>query len=109
MSFFLRDELPPYDPALLIAKKTEPAQIREALEAVSDLLATTDLNDHDGTEAALRGLAEQLGLKAGQLFMPIRVAVTGRTESPGLFDTLRAIGQERVRGRIKQAIALLGN
>ena len=53
-------------------------------------------------------LAEQLGLKAGQLFRQIRVAVTGRMESPGFFDTLRVIGIDRVRRRIKNAIALLG-
>ncbi|HET7055366.1 MAG TPA: glutamate--tRNA ligase, partial [Thermomicrobiales bacterium] len=108
MSYFLVDELPPYDPALLVPKKTEPAQIRTALQAVADLLATTDLTDLEATEAALRGLAEQQGLKAGQLFMPIRVAVTGRTESPGLFETLKGIGIERVRPRIARAIALLG-
>jgi glutamyl-tRNA synthetase len=107
LSYFLLDELPVYDPSLLIGKKTEPAQALAALQAVDDLLPRLDLTDHDATEAALRGLAEQQGLKAGQLFMPIRVAVTGRTESPGLFDTLRAIGIERVRRRIKNAIALL--
>ncbi|MGN6032166.1 MAG: glutamate--tRNA ligase, partial [Thermomicrobiales bacterium] len=48
-------------------------------------------------------LADDLGLKPGQLFMPIRVAVTGRTQSPGLFETLRAIGQERVEARIAAA------
>ena len=39
--------------------------------------------------------------------MPIRVAVTGRTESPGLFETLRVIGNECVRARISRAIELL--
>jgi glutamyl-tRNA synthetase len=39
--------------------------------------------------------------------MPIRVAVTGRTESPGLFETLRVIGDERVRSRIRTAIGAL--
>ena len=71
------------------------------------MLESTNLDDLEGTEAALRGLAEQQGLKAGQLFMPIRVAVTGRTESPGLFETLRGIGIERVRSRIGAAIAFL--
>ena len=36
--------------------------------------------------------------------MPVRVAVTGRTQSPGLFETLRVIGAERVRGRVADAI-----
>ncbi len=48
-------------------------------------------------------------MKAGQLFMPIRVAATGRTQSPGLFDTLAAIGKDRVATRLDQAIALLEN
>jgi glutamyl-tRNA synthetase len=39
--------------------------------------------------------------------MPIRVAVTGRTQSPGLFETLRVIGQERVVARLDAAIAKL--
>ncbi|MFM8594245.1 MAG: hypothetical protein ACKOCK_07635 [Chloroflexota bacterium] len=48
-----------------------------------------------------------MGLKAGNFFMPIRVAVTGRTQSPGLFETLRVIGKERVTNRINGAIDLL--
>ena len=63
--------------------------------------------DQAAIEAALRALADQLGLKAGQLFMPIRVAVTGRTESPGLFETLKVIGDDRVRARIRTAIERL--
>jgi glutamyl-tRNA synthetase len=109
MGYFLRDELPPYDAALLVPKKSEPSQIREALAAARGLLDSIDLNDLETTEAALRGLAEEQGMKAGQLFMPIRVAATGRTESPGLFETLRAIGPERVRDRIDKAIGSLAN
>jgi glutamyl-tRNA synthetase len=108
MSYFLLEELPAYDAALLVPKKTEPAQVRTALQAVSGLLETIDLDNLEATEAALRALAEQQGIKAGQLFMPIRVASTGRTESPGLFETLRGIGTERVRRRIANAIVLLG-
>jgi glutamyl-tRNA synthetase len=109
MGYFLRDELPPYDPALLIPKKTEPGQVSAALTAVRSLLDTVDLDDLEATETALRGLAEEQGLKAGQLFMPIRVAATGRTESPGLFETLKAIGIDRVRQRIDSAISMLGS
>jgi glutamyl-tRNA synthetase len=46
-------------------------------------------------------------LKPGNLFMPVRVAVTGRTQSPGLFETLRVIGAERVRARVDDAIERL--
>ena len=107
MSFFVKEELDAYDPALLIPKKTDASQ---ALAALTGSLAVFDAGtvaDETAIEAALRALADQLGLKAGQLFMPIRVAITGRTESPGLFETLRVIGDERVRNRIRTAIAAL--
>lgn len=107
MGYFLRDELPPYDPALLVPRKTEPAQVKAGLSAVAGLLPTLDLDNLETTEAALRGLADEQGLKAGQLFMPIRVAVCGRTESPGLFETLKAIGKDRVARRIDAALGLI--
>jgi glutamyl-tRNA synthetase len=107
MSFFLIDELPEYDAATLVPKKAEPADARRMLEAVAAVLPEIDLNDHDATEARFRALADELGVKAGQLFMPIRVAATGRTQSPGLFDTLRVVGKERVIARVHQAIAKL--
>ena len=103
MGYFLQDELPDYDAALLIPKKTEPAQVKTALDAVAGWLPDADLDNLEQTEADLRGLAESLGLKAGQLFMPIRVAATGRTESPGLFETLRAIGKDRLTRRLDTA------
>lgn len=55
----------------------------------------------------MRMLAEQLGLKTGQLFGILRVAVTGRTISPPLFETMEVIGKDTVLARIQQAIELL--
>jgi glutamyl-tRNA synthetase len=107
MSYFLRDELEPYDPALLIPKKMTRAETLVALEAAERLLAGVDLENEAASEVQFRALAEDLGLKAGSLFMPIRVAVTGRTRSPGLFETLRVIGAPRVRARIADAIERL--
>lgn len=107
MSYFLKDALDPFEAALLVPKKTEPAQVRDALAATLDLLAQTSVKDESVLEERLRALADEKGLKAGQLFMPIRVAVTGRTQSPGLFETLRVIGDDRVRERIGTAIARL--
>jgi glutamyl-tRNA synthetase len=107
MSFFLQEDLPAYDPAMLIPKKSDSDQARAALEGALAVFDAGTVADEAATEAALRSLADQLGLKAGQLFMPIRVAVTGRTESPGLFETLRVIGDDRVRRRVQAAISLL--
>lgn len=107
MRYFLRDELDPYDPALLVPKQTEPGAVHDALLAVQQRLDGLDVADEAAVEARLRALAAERGLKAGQLFMPIRVAVTGRTQSPGLFETMRVIGNERVRARIAAAVHLL--
>jgi len=103
MSYFLQDELEPYEAELLIPKKVDPALARTALARLAEVIPTLDVTDEAATEERLRALADELGLKPGQLFMPIRVAVTGRTQSPGLFETLRAIGQKRVEARIAAA------
>ena len=52
-------------------------------------------------------IQEELGLKAGQLFFPIRIALTGRRESPPLFDTMKAIGTESSIKRLNNAINIL--
>jgi glutamyl-tRNA synthetase len=107
MSYFLLPELEPYDPALLIPKKVTREEALRALEAVGEVLPAIDLEDEAESESRFRALADELELKAGSLFMPVRVAVTGRTQSPGLFETLRVIGAERVRRRVDEAIAQL--
>ena len=73
----------PTMPALLIPKKSDASQALAALTGSLAVFEAGTVQDEAAIEAALRALADQLGLKAGQLFMPIRVAVTGRTESPG--------------------------
>jgi glutamyl-tRNA synthetase len=55
----------------------------------------------------MRALSGELGMKPGQLFMPIRVAATGRTQSPGLFETLAAVGKDRLMERTGTAIGKL--
>lgn len=107
MSYFLQEDLPTFDPATLVPKKSDAETTKGSLQSVLNALEGLTVEDETGVEARLRQLADERGLKAGQLFMPIRVAITGRTESPGLFETLRVIGDERVRARIRQAIALL--
>jgi len=104
MAYFLQPDLEPYDPALLIPKKMTRNDALTALEAVAALLPQVDLDDEEATETRFRALADTLGLKPGSLFMPVRVAVTGRTQSPGLFETLRVIGAERVGARVATAI-----
>jgi glutamyl-tRNA synthetase len=104
MSYFLLDDLEPYDPALLVPKKMEAADTLKVLLAVQEELANLDVNDEPAVEERFRARADELGYKAGQFFMPVRVAVTGRDKSPGLFETLRVIGNVRVRARVAAAI-----
>ena len=58
----------------------------------------------ENLEAPLRSLTEDRGWKVGDLFMAIRVAVTGRTATPPLFDTMVALGYERTLTRLDRVI-----
>lgn len=96
-----------YEAELLVPRKTEPAEALAALKASREAIAELGVEDEAALEERLRALAGDLGLKAGQMFMPIRVAVTGRTASPGLFETLRVVNTERSLERLDAAIAKL--
>jgi glutamyl-tRNA synthetase len=100
--FFLVDQLPPYDPAELIPQKGDAAMAKRVLERAQTVLAIVEFK-HDPLDHALRGAAQELGVKAGQMFQPIRVAVCGRKNAPGLFETLEVLGKEKTLARIKEA------
>lgn len=102
-SFFFTEETEAYDASLLVPKKTDPSVVGPALERVEAVLADADFDDEAAMQASLDELLTELGLKRGQLYMAIRVAVTGRTVSPGLFETLRVLGKERSLVRIAAA------
>ena len=106
LEFFFRDVDYP-DPALLIQKKMDAPTTVEALRAAHAHLAALETWSEGQIEEALRALAEELGLKAGQLFGTIRVAVTGRTVAPPLFETLAALGRDRSLARIAAAAQAL--
>ena len=100
---------PDLDTALLVPKRWDRAttlaglaSAREAIEANGEVSF-----DAQGLEAALRTLAEARAWKAGDLFMAIRVAVTGRTATPPLFETLVALGFARTVARLARAHATL--
>jgi glutamyl-tRNA synthetase len=104
--FFFIDELPPYDPAELIPQKGDAAMARVALEHAREILTTAEFT-HDGLEAALKGGAEKLKIKLGQMLQPIRVAVCGRKNSPPMFETLAVLGREISLQRIDRAIKMI--
>jgi glutamyl-tRNA synthetase len=104
--FFFIDQLPPYDPAELIPKKGDAAMAKTVLQKAHTVLATAEFT-HDGLESALRAASVELGIKAGQMFEPVRVAVCGRKTAPPLFGTLEVLGRETSVARIAQAIQKL--
>jgi glutamyl-tRNA synthetase len=101
--FFFVDELPAYDPAELIPQKGDAAMALRVLTKAGEVLAQTDFT-HDALDHALRAAAQELGLKAGQMFQPVRVAVCGRKNAPPLFETLVVVGKETTLKRVEQAI-----
>ncbi len=80
----------------------------EALEASRSALAAADGFDAAAVEAALEPLPERLGAKPGRVYQPIRVAITGTSVSPGIFESLAVLGREESLARIDAAIARLG-
>jgi glutamyl-tRNA synthetase len=97
------------DPALVVPKRWDAATTRVGLAAARELLAAHDAVtwEADELEPPLRALVEAHRWKAGDLFMAIRVATTGRTATPPLFDTLVAIGRARTLARLEAAVASL--
>jgi glutamyl-tRNA synthetase len=105
--FFFLDKLPPYDPAELIpVKKGEStgdvALARRVLQTALEVLPATPF-DHDSLDKTLREAAASLGVKAGPMFQPIRVAVCGRKNAPPLFETMIVLGRDVCLERIRQA------
>lgn len=105
--FFFVDQLPPYDPAELIPQKGDAAMALKVLTRAHEVLAKVEFK-HDPLDHALRAAAQELGVKAGQMFQPIRVAVCGRKNAPPLFETLVVLGRETTLARIEQAIQKTG-
>ncbi|HXG39553.1 MAG TPA: glutamate--tRNA ligase [Candidatus Limnocylindrales bacterium] len=106
---FLYVEEVRHDLAALVPKRWDPATTAEALRAARQAIA--DLGpiafEADELEPLVRRLADERGWKAADLFMAIRVAVTGKAVAPPLFDSLVALGYERTLERLDRAIERL--
>jgi glutamyl-tRNA synthetase len=104
---FFTDDLS-YGPEELLGKKfrDEPVRARAGLASARERLASKAWT-HEDLEATMRTLADDLSVKPGDLFMLLRVAVTGRVVSPPLFESMEVIGRERCMVRIDHALGLL--
>jgi glutamyl-tRNA synthetase len=104
--FFFVDQLPPYDPAELIPQKGDVAMALRVLQKAQGMLPNVEFK-HDPLDQALRTASQELGIKAGQMFQPIRVAVCGRKNAPPLFETMAVLGRDLCLERIQQAVEKL--
>jgi glutamyl-tRNA synthetase len=108
VGFLYVEDLVP-SPALLVPKRWDAATTRDGLAAAR--VAIEGAGEAGFTvaalEPALRGLADARGWKAGDLFMAIRVAVSGRTATPPLFESMVALGRERTLARLARAVDAL--
>jgi len=101
--FFFR-EPEGYDAYLLVPKGMTVETSGEALLAARDLASRVEPFEHAALESAFRTKAEEIGVKTGPFFMTVRVALTGRTVAPPLFQTMEVLGRERVLRRLDAAV-----
>ncbi len=106
VSFFFSDQFT-YDTALLIQKGMDVERTKAALESALKLLEGVAPWEHIVMETPMRELAVELGLKTGHLFGSIRVAISGRTATPPLFQMMETLGRERTLSRMRAAIVRL--
>jgi len=107
LAFLCKDEIVIDDPNRLIQKKMDAAGTIRALRAAYDALAALDSFDPQAQEDRLRALADEMGLKVGQLLGTLREAVTAQKVSPPLFETMAVIGRQTCLQRIQAAADLL--
>jgi len=104
VSYFYRDDFA-YDEkgaARYLAKDTAPA----VLKAIMEKLAGVESWDVASIESAMRGVADELGVSAGHVIHPARMAITGRTWGPGLFELMEVLGKQKCIARLRRAIAV---
>jgi glutamyl-tRNA synthetase len=108
--FFFTDGPLDYNADTLLGKTFggKPGEAAAALERV--VAAAEGIADwtHEALESVIRPLAEDLGMKAGDLFGLVRVAVTGKTATPPLFETMEVLGREMTIERLRAALEKLG-
>jgi glutamyl-tRNA synthetase len=100
--FFFEESVNP-DPDMLVGKKMTAEESAAAARAARRTIADSPSMDLEVLETDLRQTADQLGLKAGQLFGILRMAVTGQKVSPPLIETMVIIGKHEVLDRIEEA------
>ena len=107
MTSYFFEELPEYAPQDLVQRGSDRETTLTGLRGCLSELESAASFDHPVLESLLRELAEGSPLSIRQLFGSLRVAVTGRTATPPLFETMEVLGRERVLSRLEAAVARL--
>ena len=98
---------PDYDPSNLVQRGMDQVITMAALERAQTELAGLEVFEHARLEELLRAAGEDLGITPRQFFGAIRVATTGRSATPPLFETMEVLGKERVLDRLMMAVERL--
>jgi len=104
--FFFLDELP-YDTSLLLSSGLDATQASQAIKIALQQLEVVKTWHADLLEGTLRPLATELNLTTGKFFGLLRVAITGRTAAPPLFQTMAVLGKGRCLKRLSTALGKL--
>ena len=104
MKFYLVDEVE-IDPAA--AKKFLIPENRPAMEKVMAALEAMDCFNEKGLEAVFAAVVQELGVKLGKIAQPVRVALTGTTVSPGLFEIIDVLGKDTALKRLGRALQMM--
>jgi glutamyl-tRNA synthetase len=106
--FFFQPDVHP-EPSELVGKKMSAQESARVAERAHEVIHALSESEFEQLEGALRDLADELGIKAGQLFGILRVAVTGQKVSPPLIESMVILGKKIVLARIERAAKILNS
>jgi glutamyl-tRNA synthetase len=104
---FLRDEHFEREMDQMLSKKVDAALASSILEACATRLSALSDFSLEPINGVFEEVASELGVKSGQVFITVRIAVLGKKATPPLSESLEVLGQERVVSRIQEAVELL--
>ncbi|HAK59431.1 MAG TPA: glutamate--tRNA ligase [Nitrospiraceae bacterium] len=81
--------------------------IAPVLTTLLERLKAVDPFTHDGIEKVFNGMVDETGLKLGKIAQPVRVALTGGTVSPGIYNVIEVMGKEQTMKRIEAAVGMI--
>jgi len=102
--FYYKDDITYEDKA--VRKVFKPAAL-EPLRLLAEKLESLADFSEENLETAFKEVMDQTGLKLGKIAQPVRVALTGKTASPGIFEIVAILGKDRVIPRLRQAIEFI--